>query len=99
MKIEKVKATVVLVDRMIVVVTPKMERSHLISLVYSAWSPAVHGQGTTTARVLGSWVASGVWVALEPRTAFTSCLATQNTTCCSEATFNDRAWVGGAGNL
>ena len=99
MKVEEVKATVMLVDRMIVVVAPQMKGPHLVPLVYTAWTPAVHGQGTTDARVLGSWVASCVWVTLEPRTTLTSCLPTENTTGCSEPTFDNRAWVGGAGNL
>ena len=99
MKVEEVKATVMLVDRMIVVVTPQVEGPHLIPLVYTALTPAVHSQGTTAARVLASGVASSVRVALEPRTTLASRLATQNATGCSEPTFHNRAWVGRAGNL
>ena len=98
-KIEEVKATVMLVDRMIVVVAPQMKGTHLVPLVYTAWTPAVHGQGTTAARVLASGVASSVRVALEPRTTLASRLATQNATGCSETTFDNRAWVRRAGYL
>ena len=98
-KIEEVKAAVVLVDRMIIVVTPQVKRPHLIPLVYTARTSAVHGQGTTAASVLSSGIASGVWVALETWTTFASRLTPQNATGCSEATFHNRAWVGGAGNL
>ena len=94
MKIEEVKAAVMLVDRMIIVVAPQVEGSHLIPLMYTAGTPAVHGQGTTAARVLASWIASSVGVALEPRTALASCLSTQNAAGCSEATFHNRTWVG-----
>ena len=99
MKVEEVKTAIMLVDGMIIVVTPEMEGSHLIPLMYPARTSAVHGQGPTAARVLGSWVASRVGVALETWTALASRLTTQNAAGCSEATFHNRAGVGGTSNL
>ena len=98
-KVEEVKTAIMLVDGMLIVVTPEMEGSHLVSLVYSAWTPAVHCQGTAIARVLGSGVASCVRVALETWTTFASRLTTQNATGCPKTTFHNRTWVGRTCNL
>ena len=98
-EVEEVKATVMLVDRVLVVVTPQVEGPHLVPLVQTARTPALHGQGATTAGVLGPWVAPGVRVALESGTTLTSRLSARYAARCSETTLDDRTWVGGAGNL
>ena len=99
MEIEEVKTAVMLIDRVVIVVAPQMEGTHLVSLMRLTKTPAVHSKGATAARVLSSRVAPRVRVAEEPWAALARGLPTQNTAGCSETTFHYRAWVGRACHL